>query len=139
MRTAVALLVAAAVAVAAPVPKQLKKQRPDAEVFVGTWELVVAEQHGQPAPKAVWTFDSELKMTSRPLDPKETWSSDWVTRIDPEKSPKEIDIGKEYKGIYEIDGDEIRIAYTGGTRPSSFDSKAKMFYTVLRRTKGDGK
>jgi uncharacterized protein (TIGR03067 family) len=135
MRAWVVLLSVAAAAVAAPVPKQLKAKRPDAEVFVGAWETVLTEHHGQPAPKAVWTFDAELKMQSRPLNPKETWSSEWVIRIDPTTTPKQIDIGKGYQGIYEFDGDDIRIAYTGGERPTNFDGKGKMYYTVLRRVK----
>jgi uncharacterized protein (TIGR03067 family) len=137
MRAALLLTLAALAASAAPVPKQLKKPRPDAEVFVGAWETVEAKMQDKPLPRAVWTFDAELKMQSRPLDPKETWKSDWVVRLDPEKSPKQIDLtsdGTNYHGIYEIDGDEIRVVCSG-QRPTSFEDKGKMFYTVLRRVK----
>lgn len=52
--------------------------------------------------------------------------------------PKEIEI-TNYRGLYEFDGEDIRIVYTlGGDRPTSFDSKPGVYYTVLRRVK-DGK
>ena len=133
----IALLLAVSVVVtasAAPVPKQLKAKRPDAEVFVGAWEVV--EPNGGP-PKHVWTFDPDLTMWSKPVGSSGK-GSEWKIRIDAEKAPKEIDIGKEYKGIYEIDGDEIRILYSG-TRPASLDERRGQVYTVIRRVKGDGK
>ena len=132
MRSLALILLLAVPALAAPVPKELKN-RPDAERYVGTWETVVSESNGQPHSKARWTFDDKLKMVSNPLPGKEGGTSEWVIKIDPMKSPKTIDIGS-YPGIYEIDGDDIKIAYTlGGPRPTEVKSGNGIYYTVLRR------
>ena len=138
MRYAIVLLLLVTIAVAAPVPKQLKAKRPDAEVFVGEWETVASEQDGRPMAKAVWTFDADLTMWSRsPTEPGK--GNKWVIKIDPEKGPKEITIGT-YSGIYEFDGDDIRVLFAyGTTRPTGFDGQQKAHYVLLRRVKGDGK
>lgn len=128
---AVAVLLSLAVVVsasAAPVPKALKAKRPDAEVFAGTWQVETNGESG----KHTWTFDEDLTMWSKTVGANGPGSK-WVIKIDPEKSPKHIDIGPDYKGIYEIDGDEIRLVYRGGERAANFDDKARTNYTVLRR------
>ena len=116
---------------AAPVPKGFAKKRADAEVFVGAWDTVVAESAGQPTGKATWTFDANRKMVSAPSN------SEWAITLDPTKSPKEIDIG-HYKGIYQFDGGDIKIAFASGQRPTDFDAKPGVFYNLLRRVP-DGK
>ncbi len=134
MRHAVALLLIATSAIAAPVPKQLKGKRPDPEVFVGAWETTVSEQNGRGMAKAVWTFDPDLTMWSKPPggDGKGT---KWAIKIDPDQSPKHITIGT-YPGIYEFDGDDIRVIFNyGGARPTGFDAQANGHYVVLRRVK----
>ena len=113
--------------VAAPVPKALKAKRPDAEVFVGEWQVETNGQSG----RHTWTFEENLTMWSKAVGANGTGSK-WVMKIDPDKSPKEIDFGDIYKGIYEIDGDDIRIVYSH-QRPANFDDKARNNYTVLRR------
>ena len=133
MRHAIALLLVAAVAVAAPVPKA-KAKRPDAEVFVGEWDVVSTELNGEPqvTHAKVWKIDADLKMKSVHPRGREL---DWALKIDPAKAPKEIDVS-DYKGIYEIDGDEIRIAYTvGGDRPTAFDPQQDVVIEVIRRAK----
>jgi uncharacterized protein (TIGR03067 family) len=137
MRHAVALLVLAAVAAAAPVPKALKAKRPDAEVFVGTWDTVVKELNGQPVPKTVWTFDADLTMWSKSPG-QEGKGVKWAVKIDPDATPKRIDIDTFF-GVYEFDGGDVRLAYTlTGERPTTFDPKPGMYTVVLRRAKGDG-
>ena len=129
---------AAAAAWAAPVLKDFAKKRPDAEVFVGVWDTVQAECNGVPTSKATWTFDAELKMTSVPLGGG-GGGSHWVIKLDPTKSPREIDI-TNYKGIYEFDGADIKIAFTlGGERPTGFDAKPGLYYNLLRRVRDGGK
>lgn len=126
------------VAVAAPVPKALKKQRPDAEVFVGAWETVVKELDGQPIPKTVWTFDADLTMWSKSPG-EEGKGGKWPVKIDPDATPKRIDIDT-YLGIYEFDGDDIRLAYTlNADRPTTFDRKPGVYNVVLRRVTTEGK
>ena len=80
----------------------------------------------------MWTITADLKMKSVHPSGSEL---DWVLKIDPAKTPKVIDI-TTYKGIYEIDGDDLRIAYTiGGDRPTTFDPQPDVVIEVLRRAK----
>ena len=132
MRSFALILLFAAPTLAAPVPKELK-YRSDAACYVGTWDTVVSESNGKPYSKARWTFDDKLKMTSNPLPGGVGGTSIWIIKIDPKQTPKTIDIGS-YPGIYEIDGDDIKIAYTlGGPRPTEVKSGNGVYYSVLRR------
>ncbi len=130
MRAIVVVFGLAAAALAAPVPKDFAKKQNDAEAFVGAWDTVVALDAGKPTGKATWTFDAKLKMVSAP-------NTEWVITLDPTKSPKEIDIGF-YKGIYQFDGADIKIAFSSGQRPTDFDAKPGVYYNLLRRVP-DGK
>lgn len=128
---AFALIVALPFAAAAPVPKEVKS-RPDPERFVGVWDTVESQSNGQEYSKARWTFDEKLKMTSRSPGITEGGSV-WAIKIDPETKPKTIDIGA-YPGIYEFDGDDIKIAYKiSGERPTEIDSKNGQYFCRLRR------
>jgi uncharacterized protein (TIGR03067 family) len=131
MRTLAVLLFACMTTSAAPVPKEVVK-RPDSELFVGAWDMVVSEAGGQPHSKARWTFDAALKMVSTPAGGA-GGGSEWIIKIDPAKTPKEIDIGG-YKGIYEFVGADIRLVYTlGGPRPTDYEPVAGKYYNLLRR------
>jgi len=115
---------------AAPVPK-MKDKRPDAERFVGTWEAVSPAKKGQMWGQATWTIDDKMEL--RIAHPEE--EGRFTTRaikLDAEKTPKEIDIGG-FKGIYEFDGDDIRVAHTSGDRPTNFDPKPGVDYHVLHK------
>lgn len=140
MRSALLLATVVVTAVtAAPVPKQLKaKHPPDPERFVGKWDVVRTELNGQPLAThaKLWTIDAGLKMKSF-HDSGQVLN--WALKLDPSKSPSEIDVSS-YKGIYEFDGDEVRIAYTlGGARPATFDAKPDVYLEVLRRATDTGK
>jgi uncharacterized protein (TIGR03067 family) len=127
-------LAAAATASAAPVPKAVKKPPPDPERFVGQWDVVSTELNGKPQANhaKVWTIDADLKMKSVHASGQVL---NWAIKIDPDQSPKEIGIGS-YKGIYEFDGDVIRIAYsTAGDRPTTFDPQPDVMIEVIRRAK----
>jgi uncharacterized protein (TIGR03067 family) len=59
-------------------------------------------------------------------------SSEWVIKLDPEKSPKHIDIGK-YAGIYEFDGNVLKIAYfLTANRPTDFKPEEGKYYCELK-------
>lgn len=120
----------AIVALAAPVPK-VKDRRPDAERFVGRWETVVAEENGKARAKPAWTFDDKLELQVLYPDDGNRFTT-WKVKIDPEKSPKQIDI-EGFKGIYEFDGGDIKVAFSSGDRPTSFDPKPGVDYRLLRR------
>lgn len=132
-----ALLLAGSLAVSAPVPKALTpKHPPDPERLQGAWDIDLSEHDGKPYQKAVWTFDGE-KMTSR----SENGKSEWGVRLDPVQSPKRFDLVEPngqyvYPGIYEFDGDKLKIAYSlGGDRPAEFKSSRTVYLNVLVRAK----
>lgn len=130
MRMLLVLLLSMPLALAAPVPKEVKA-RPDAACFVGTWDIKT-ESNGMPCGKGLWAFDEALKMISNPHPGEAGGSSEWIVKIDPTKSPREIDIGT-CPGIYEFVADEIRIAYkTEGSRPTKMNSANGQYFTVLR-------
>jgi uncharacterized protein (TIGR03067 family) len=138
MRHAVALLFAATVAVAAPVPKALKAKRPDAECILGTWETVSPEVDPQATGTATWAFEGggDLKMFSWAGKPTGR-GSEYAIRLHPEESPKRIDIGS-LKGIYALDGDDLRVAYNMNTidRPTDFTPQPGVHYKRMRRVEG---
>ncbi|WP_435009025.1 TIGR03067 domain-containing protein [Tundrisphaera lichenicola] len=96
--------------------------------MAGTWRPVSAENNGFKAP------EDGLKDTRRTLDTDGKWTMrrgeetviEWkVKTLDPTKTPKAIDIevtsgsykGVVYLGIYEIDGDTLRICFAMPDRP----------------------
>jgi uncharacterized protein (TIGR03067 family) len=132
MRAIATLFLITGVAFPAPVPKAISRLS-DEERFVGVWDTVVSEINGNQHTKARWSFDSNLKMTSS------SGGSTWTIKLDPNKLPREIDI-TDYKGIYEFNGDEIKIAYTlGAPRPIDFTAAPGKYYCVLRRVPNDAK
>lgn len=88
MRATVALFCLAAAATAAPIPKAVKKS-PDPDRFVGSWEVVRSELNGQPrwGDSATRVFDADLKMKSIQKGNRAVHVSNWVIKIDPEKTP----------------------------------------------------
>lgn len=132
MREVATLLFLATVGAAAPVPKDFAKEKPDPERFVGAWEIIEATHNGQPFSKATWTFDAALKMRSVSPGGRGP-GSEWTIKLDPAKSPKEIDI-TQLKGIYAFAGADLKIAYrVDGTRPTGFDPQPGLYYNLLRR------
>lgn len=124
------MLLASSLVVAAPVPKSLKKNLPDSERFQGAWE-VVEESGGQAQMRSapiIWTF-TDHKMHSS------DGNTNWTIKLDPEQSPKHIDI-TDYAGIYEFDGDKLKIAYSlDRNRPSDFFGGKGVYLVVLSRAK----
>ena len=127
-----AFLLVGSLAVSAPVPKALKtKYPPDPERLLGAWDIELNEVNGKNQPEAkvtVWTF-TEGKMHSS------SGNSTWTIKLDPDQSPKHLDI-TDYKGIYEFDGDKLKIAYTiGAPRPTEMKSDARVYMVTLVKSK----
>jgi uncharacterized protein (TIGR03067 family) len=116
----------------APLPK-MKNTLPDAERLVGTWEAVAPGKEGQMWGRATWKFDDKLGLTIAYLEEGGRFTT-WAVKIAPDKTPKEIDVGG-FKGIYEFDGERVKVVYTSGDRPTSFDPEPSENYYVLRRAK----
>src|SRR5215203_3712359 len=109
----------------------MKNKHPDAERLVGIWDAVAPGKEGQMWGRATWTIDDELGLTIAYPEEGGRFTT-WAVRIDPDKAPKEIDVGG-FKGIYEFDGEHVRVAYTSGDRPTTFGPEPGVDYYVLRR------
>ena len=119
----------------------------DADKLIGTWLVVGGEEDGKPAPEdkikgSRMTVDKKsIQLTDK--DEKQLWVL--VYKIDDSKTPHWVsmtvkagtDSGKSSEGIYEVDGDTLRICYglPGADRPKDFKttvgSKENCF--VLKR------
>ena len=123
--------------------------RTDQEAIQGTWEIVSSEENGVPVAGAKGgrrTFDAE-EITFVEQGPKATY------KLDPAKNPKEIlmcikvkvtDFGTVdtfAKGIYQLDGDALKICWGGGgaegPAPKDFTTEigSGRRLTVYRRAK----
>lgn len=112
MRPLLAIALLVGLALAAPVPKELKK-KDDATAIIGTWK---------PASTGTCHFKFNDDGTMR------TWHSpnigspiDWTYTLDPIATPKTMKLttakGKEtHDCIYELDGDGLKIAFVLGAK-----------------------
>ena len=120
----------------APARAEDKPAKGDKEKLQGTWAVVSGERNGKPIPeetvknaKLVFAAD---KMTIHNKDRK----TEGTFKLSPDKKPKQIDVdmdGRLAKGIYQLDGDTLKIAHgdTGGPRPKEFSAKEGSGVTVV--------
>ncbi len=133
---ALVLVLAAGLMLAADDPKK------EAEKFAGTWGVVAAERDGQPHDKIK---NDKLVIAADKITIKTSSGDEDATfTVDPAKKPKTIDVkpGKEnvtIQGIYEIDGDNLKLCFAGpgGERPTDFTTKegSKRMLITLKREK----
>ena len=119
--------------------KRIKEDALDKEMkaLAGTWKAVSRETDGKKVPdsilkEVVITRDESGKTVIRRGDTVVLEST--IKKLDTSKKPKTIDTlhtvgelkGKTVQGIYEIDGDMLRVcmAPPGRERPSEFSAKA---------------
>ena len=110
----------------------------------GKWVVVSVERDGKPwaAMKGAIRVNNGDKYI---LTPKEGKAVPGTFKIDPTKKPKTIDMtptegnfkDKTLLGIYELDGDTLKICFAepGKERPTDFTSKAGMVLVVHKRDK----
>jgi uncharacterized protein (TIGR03067 family) len=121
---------------------QDKSAKGDKEKFQGTWTIVSGEHDGQPIPeeaiKSIKLVYAGDKFTLQHGDQKTEGSF----KLAPDKKPKAIDMdmdGGVVKGIYQIDGDTLKLAHgkAGDPRPKEFPKKEGSGLTVatLKRQK----
>jgi uncharacterized protein (TIGR03067 family) len=129
----------AGLAAAAPAPD--KKE--DKDAIQGTWTVVSGEEGGKPLPDQL----KSLKMTFK--DDKFSYKSaddmkEAKYQIDSTKKPKQLtltpsDGEKPLEGIYELDGDKLKICINepGGERPKDFSTKegTRLVLFELKREK----
>lgn len=120
-------------------------QADDRERLVGAWEIVGAQDGGQPLP-AEWRQKSGMVATNRELifwEAGERAHNRFTYELNPSAAPREIDltrqggqaVGKLYPGIYKFEGERLVICFNedGGMRPAEFISvrRSPEFDTVL--------
>src|SRR5262249_23298626 len=98
----------------------------------GTWLLVMSEQDGmQSDPNFVKNSKMIIKGNSMTVYGGKVKSSEATITLNPAKKPKTIDAsqtyggpkGTKYLGIYELDGDTLRICFGEKQRPKDFTAK----------------
>jgi len=136
MRRHVLLVLAAALLLAADSPREaaIKKER---QALAGAWKAVSARSDGNPVPDDLlkqidFVFAGDKLTCKLKGDDKQT-----AYQIDPTQDPKTIDIsvldgpgkGKTFYGIYELEGDGLKICLTHkeikSSRPVEFTSGPK--------------
>jgi uncharacterized protein (TIGR03067 family) len=131
-----ALVVPASAADAKVSDKDKGQTKDHAGKLLGTWIVVSGEEDGKPSPPekikgSKMTVDKKaIKLTDK--DDKQLWILDY--KLDTSEKPAEIDMtvaegqgaGKTSQGIYELDGDALKICYAlpGADRPKDFKTKA---------------
>ena len=130
------LLLAIPMVVAAPVPKDFKKEVP---AFEGEWQLAWHESNGRKSVVAgyVWVFGPEnitvhnAGRTNPPIP----------IAVDTKTSPMSLDFrngnGGGRAGIFRIEGDTLTLCLSSnGTRPTEFESSATVIkYNFTRVAK----
>ena len=132
MRSLLAAVVLTTLAPAAPVPKAVKKVD-DAGLLVGRWRP-------NDGSKQWYEFkaDGTFKTWN---EPSEDTAYHYKWSIDPTASPKRMTMsnagsGKaEWEAVYELDGDDLRITYSGvGKVPAGIGKEFGIFNGLTRDT-----
>jgi uncharacterized protein (TIGR03067 family) len=128
VRTLLSLALAAVFAVAAPVPKPVKKPD-DASLLEGRWESVTVDTGRGPLADTAWWIEFKDGKLSTGNGSTNGYSGR-AFKLDPAASPKHLDIdnlqGQHHLTIYEIDGDTLKWCESQSTfsRPTEFKSSA---------------
>src|SRR4029077_14745396 len=109
------------------------KPKEDEELLHGTWHVVEIEVGEPREAKEASKGGQFLVITSDLLTIKyeDGSTKEMIYQIDPKQKPKAIDLGPvresekgdRFKGIYEIDGERLKLHYMAGERPTRFDPK----------------
>jgi uncharacterized protein (TIGR03067 family) len=142
----------AAVTVGAPAPVPRDDGKRDSDNLQGTWQATAGVANGRPVPgeqvqrvKVVFSGD---KMSLFPPDGDGKQTLEHTFRVDPSQKPKAIDVtrlegggkGKTAQGIYELDGDTLKLCLTSRLekeRPTEFAApkESGLVLMTLKRVK----
>ncbi len=146
LRPFLSLLIAAPLAFAAPVPKELKGND-DARNILGTWEMTRFSHYGKdPAPQTdtiLWRFDGDGRGVV--TNPKETEIGYKLLPAESPNAQKSFDyrwVDSHFKGLYRLDGDTLRIAVDssgGKVRAAELGPGKNLYYWEFRRVKPEDK
>jgi uncharacterized protein (TIGR03067 family) len=134
------LFAAVALAVAAPGPKEARKDPP---TLVGEWAVqaaVIGGKRDDPPAGTTWTFTADGKSVLTISGAAGGAAGMYTT--DPKKDPARVDIsagpkGTPMKGVYKRDGDALTLCLglDPDARPAGFESKAGDKVILLTLTK----
>lgn len=135
MQVQLVLALAAGFLASAPPKADTSK---DAQAIQGTWIIEAAERDGKADNDVkggkLSLKDGNLVMTTKNDEQKAAY------KLDPTKKPRTIDVTPAgeptIQGIYELDGDRLKICITKEKgRPSEFNGKGDNMLLVLKRQK----
>lgn len=147
-----ALLAAALTLVSAPVPKEKPKLK-DEDAILGIWAIEKVDAGGE-APKEAPTADevAKIRMEFKKNNKYRFWGGpngdgkEIEYKLDPSAKLKTIDLidgGRTTLGLYEIDGDRLKICYSvqpRANRPEEMKSNDLGYRVVtLKRVKDEAK
>ena len=146
MKTKLLLVLTIALCVAADKPKVDAKK--ELKLLQGTWEMIGLEVNGETVPeKKLKGTTLVIKDDKYTVKVKDT-SHETTIKIDPTKDPKAIDmyfpngteLPKLSKGVYELDGDTLKICrhqMPGEDRPTQIGSwpNTNLFVVTWKRKK----
>ena len=123
--------------VAADNPKDDKKAKTDLDKFQGSWLGVEITYNGDQASKeGAEKVKFTIKGDKWTVEQPDGIELQGTLKLDEKKKPKELDAttddGKTILGIYEVDGDKLKLCYAepGGERAKEFSSKAGSGHTL---------
>jgi uncharacterized protein (TIGR03067 family) len=106
----------------------------DLKKLAGTWTVVSAEIFGKEAAEAgqkIVVSGTKLKWFHSDKD--EAKFVELEFKLDPMKSPKQIDVKQAtltLKGIYSLDGNKLRLCMSDDERPMEFSTERKPYLIV---------
>ena len=121
------------------------------EAITSTWEIVTVQPDGATKDARKMVFNKDGGYAAQDKDGKELWAGTF--EIDPSASPTVWDHrshdakkeGQDVLGIYELDGDKLKVAcvvgqwkgkeWTGKPRPKTIDPKEADVVIELKRAR----
>jgi uncharacterized protein (TIGR03067 family) len=135
------LLLAAPLLFAAPVPKDFKPSKTDAERIIGLWEIVVSNHREKPNPGSVgiqYEFQKNGVCVIVHQDKSRHPVKYFLDSKGKPKTYRWVCPWGTWNGVYELDGDALKLAAVGekaGDPPPAAQPGRNVEYSVLRRIK----
>lgn len=136
------LLLAVPLLLAAPVPKELKAAKADAEAILGTWEIVACVRNGRPDAGTVGLkYRFAAGGTCTILHKGGNRTSELKCLLDPTAAPKRFlwdATWGTWNGVYELKGDDLKMVFPDQAKappPAEVGPGPAVNYSVLKRVK----
>jgi len=114
------------VAVLLTAPAEDKKPAKDEDKIQGSWKMVSGQRGGENAPdEVVKNFRLTFKAGGKLSAVIEGKDQEGTYKIDTTKKPRQIEVtidDKTVEGIYELNGDDLKLCVDRSARPKEFKS-----------------